>query len=403
MIWKIALGNLLRHGKRSVLIVLAIAMSVAVMEVVVGMLHGMQDDFFFTMVSSAGHLRIDATEREDALDPLSLDLLVNDWERYEAWLREQPETVRVEPLLSFGALLVNDRKNIGIVGYGIERDTGFYRDVRNGIVTGHFLTEPGEVLISESTRELLGLEPDGTVLVLAEDSTGAPYYLDYRIAGVYRSDSAELDEGAFFMGIEDARELLYLGDDVREIRTILDDPDSAGQVAGRFRATFVDQGVRIQTWREQNRGLIVLLEMMDVFMYAINILIVIVAATVITNAILMNVFEKTEEFGMMRAIGMTRRGQFGFIIAEGAVYGVVGSLIGLAIGIPIVLHFQTQGIDFGTAMESFGLGRTINFSFRPTAAVTNAIFGALVAIAGSLYAAIVATRLSILESLRGSR
>lgn len=403
MIWKIAIGNLRRHGKRSALIVLAVAMSVAVMEIVVGMLHGMQDDFFLTMVSSAGHLTIDAAGSEDALDPLSLDDLVGNWERYERWLRNRPETVRVEPFLSFGALLVNERKNVGIAGYGIERDSGFYQDVRSGLVEGHFLEESGEILVSESTGDLLDLEVDGTVLVLVEDTTGAPYYLDYRIAGMYRSDSVELDEGAFLVGIDDARELLYLGDEVREIRVILNDPAAAALVAEQFRETFRDQGVRIRTWREKNRGLIVLFEMMDVFMYAINVLIVIVAATVITNAILMNVFEKTEEFGMMRAIGLTRRGQFGFVMAEGTVYGVVGSALGLALGIPVVLYFETHGIDFGAAMESFGLGRTLNFSFRPGAAVTNALFGALVALTGSLYAAIVATRLSILESLRGSR
>jgi len=403
MIWKIAIGNLRRHGKRSALIVLAVAISVAVMEVVVGMLHGMQDDFFLTMVSSAGHLTIDAVGSDDTLDPLSLDYLLDGWEQYEDWFRQQPETDRVEPFLSFGALLVNGRKNVGIAGYGIEGDTGFFQDVRSGVVEGHFLEEPGDVLVSDSMRELLDLESGGTVLALVEDATGAPYYLDYRIAGIYRSDSVELDEGAFLIGIDDARDLLYLGDEVREIRVILTDPAAAGPVAERFRGAFIDEDVRIRTWRERNRGLIVLFEMMDVFMYAINLLIVIVAATVITNAILMNVFEKTEEFGMMRAIGLTRRGQFGFVMAEGTVYGVVGSILGLAIGIPVVLYFETHGIDFGAAMESFGLGRTLNFSFRPGAAVTNALFGALVALAGSLYAAIVATRLSILDSLRGSR
>lgn len=403
MIWKIAIGNLRRHGKRSILIVLAVALSVAAMEVVVGMLDGMQDDFFLTMVSSEGHLTIDTAESEDALDPLSLELLVDGWSQYGQWLEQQPETVRIEPVLSFGALLVNERKNIGVVGYGIKRDTAFFRDVRNGIETGRFLAEPGEVLLSQSTLDLLGLEPDGSVLVLAEDSSGAPYYLDYRIAGVYRSDSAEFDEGAFMIGIADAQELLFVDEAVREIRVLLDDPESASAVAERFREEFADTGVRIQTWREQNRGMIVLFEMMDVFMYAINILIVIVAATVITNAILMNVFEKTREFGMMRAIGLTKRGQFSFVMAEGTVYGVVGSLLGLAIGIPVVLYFERNGIDFGAAMESFGFGRTLNFSFRPVRAVVNAFFGALVAITGSLYAAVVATRLSILESLHGSK
>ncbi|MCG8481387.1 MAG: FtsX-like permease family protein, partial [Spirochaetales bacterium] len=230
-----------------------------------------------------------------------------------------------------------------------------------------------------------------------------PYYLEYAIAGVYRSDSAEFDEGAFLIGIADAQELVYVGEDVREVRVILEDPAQADAVAARFRSTYAaDSEIRIQTWRERNRGLVVLIELMDVFIYAINLLIVIVAATVITNAILMNTFEKAREQGMMRAIGLTRRGQFRLIMAEGVTYGVVGSLAGLAIGIPLVLYFQTHGIDFGEVSESFGLGRELTFRFRPIAAVVNATFGTLVALAGSLYAAFVATRSTILASLRGS-
>jgi putative ABC transport system permease protein len=144
-----------------------------------------------------------------------------------------------------------------------------------------------------------------------------------------------------------------------------------------------------------------LLEMFDVFMYAINLLIVIVAATVITNAILMNVFEKMQEYGTMRAVGLTSRGVVGLVIAEGAVYGIAGSVVGLAIGVPLVLYFETNGIDFGEAMESFGLGREIYTAFRPGASIVNAAFGALTAIAGSIYAALVSRRRTIIESIRG--
>ena len=142
--------------------------------------------------------------------------------------------------------------------------------------------------------------------------------------------------------------------------------------------------------------------MFDVFMYAVNLLIVIVAATVITNAILMNVFEKIEEFGMMRAIGLTRKGQFGLVLAEGASYGVVGSLLGIAVGVPIVIWFSTHGINFGEMMDSFGLGREVTTRFDLERTIVTAAFGAAVAIGGSLYAGVTAMRLSVIESIRGS-
>jgi len=504
VIWKIAWGGLVRHGRRSVLIVLAIAISVATMEFVVGMMSGMRDDFFETMVSSGGHLRLEHVDAADALDPTSLELLIPDWSRYVEWFRRQPEVVRVEAVLTFGALLVNGDVNAPMIGYGIDPETGFLSDVRGGIEEGRFLSAdavsvadtrdagttttagPGipptttksgqsrtvrdslksvsvsnakrtgsagtgirdtddpvpapvsvpvavsapvaapaptrEIIISTETATLLDLSLGDPAMVLVEDSTGAPYYLDYEIVGIFRSDSGEFDESSFLVSHAAAQELLYVGDETREIRVVLTDETLAEAVAQRFRdepggadgaqdgapqnasssgSSAPDAEIAVRTWRELQGGMVMLLEMFDVFMYAINLLIVIVAATVITNAILMNVFEKMQEYGTMRAVGLTSRGVVGLVIAEGAVYGIAGSVLGLAIGVPLVLYFETHGIDFGEAMESFGLGREIYTAFRPGASAVNAAFGALTAIAGSIYAALVSRRRTIIESIRG--
>ena len=406
MIWKIAWGSVRRHGRRSLLIILAIALSVAVMEFVVGMMSGMRKDFFETMVSSGGHLQVEHPDAEDALDPTSLELLIPEWAQYRDWFADQPEVLRAEPLLTFGALLVNEGTNAPMIGYGVRPDTGYFSDVRGGIEEGRFLSgdqlapapaagdttddttgdtapaEPREILISTETATMLDLTLGDPAMILVEDSTGAPYYLDYTVVGTFRSDSGEFDESSFLISHTAAQDLLYVGEETREIRVALTDETLAPQVAERFAAAFpgttggtagprgahsraprgAGQGgapgsaapgaaaptdsetaaqpgssapqnassgasgadtpntadartsapapVTIRTWREIQGGTAVLLEMFDIFMYAINILIVIVAATVITNAILMNVFEKMREYGMMRAIGLTNRGVF---------------------------------------------------------------------------------------------
>lgn len=443
MIWKIAWGSLIRHGRRSFLIILVVAVSVAVMLFVTGMMDGMREDFFETMVSSGGHIQVDNAATADALDPFSLELLIDDWRDMEEWFRRQPETVRVEPILTFGAMVLSDDSNVPMVGHGVRPGTGFFSDVRTGIQEGAFLDDaversadaadtaaatgadaaagpddatdsetggdeirPGEILLSTVTADMLAVSVGDTVSVLVEDATGAPYYLAYEIRGVFRSDSPEFDQRSFLVSHRAAQDLLYLRDETRELRVVLADETAADAVAARFAAADAvgSSGgqIRVRTWREINGGMAVLLEMFDVFMYAINLLIVIVAATVITNAILMNVFEKIEEFGMMRAIGLTRKGQFALVIAEGTSYGVVGSLLGVAIGVPVVLWFSTHGIYFGEMMDAFGLGRVLTLRFDVGRTVVNAVFGAAVAVAGSLYAGLTAMRLSVIESIRGS-
>lgn len=271
---------------------------------------------------------------------------------------------------------------------------------------------------------MLDVSLEDTVSVLVEDSTGAPYYLAYSVVGLFQSNSPEFDQSAFLISHRAAQELLYLEDQTRQVRVVLQDESDAEAVAARFAAghaggsntdpdepagsaqpdssTLSSERLRVQTWREINGGLAVLLEMFDVMMYAVNLLILIVAATVITNAILMNVFEKIQEFGMMRAIGLTRKAQFGLVLAEGSSYGVIGSLLGVAIGVPVVLWFAEHGIYFGEMMDSFGLSREVTTRFDLVRTVVNTLFGAAVAVAGSLYAGVVAVRMSVIESIRGS-
>jgi putative ABC transport system permease protein len=429
VIWKIAWGGIRRHGRRSTLIVLVVAMSVVVMLLVSGMMDGIRDGFFETMVSTGGHLQVDHVDAADALDPFSLELLIADWQAEREWFLAQPEVIRAEPILTFGALVLADGVSVPMVGHGVEQETGFFRDVREGVVDGRFLEDPSEILLSTETAEMLDVAVGAEVSVLVEDSSGAPYYLAYTLAGVFRSESAEFDRSGFLITHAAAQELLYLGDETREIRVALTDETLAPAVADRFaaargalRSSAADSRaggagpgergnppppigstpMRVRDWEEINGGTAVLLRMFDVFMYAINLLIVTVAATVITNAILMNVFEKVREYGMMRAIGLTRRGQFRLILAEGTSYGVAGSLLGLLIGVPLVLWFSTRGIYVGEMMDSFGMGREMTTSLDAAGAAINALFGATVAVAGSLYAAIVATRLSVIESVRGT-
>jgi ABC-type lipoprotein release transport system permease subunit len=76
--------------------------------------------------------------------------------------------------------------------------------------------------------------------------------------------------------------------------------------------------------------------------------------------------------------------------------------VGLAIGIPLVVWLQNTGIYFGDIMESFGMGKRIHTEFKPDDTVITYLFGVAVAVMGSLYAGLVASRMRLVETLRES-
>ena len=147
-------------------------------------------------------------------------------------------------------------------------------------------------------------------------------------------------------------------------------------------------------------SLLVLIKISDQFILLINIIVLIVAATVITNAILMNVFEKQREFGTLRAIGMRRREQAAMVLAEGVILGIVAAILGAALALPVVLYFQRHGLSIGEASHIFGGGDVLYFGASPLVTLQNVGFGVLIAVAGSLYAALAGTRSSVVDALK---
>jgi putative ABC transport system permease protein len=408
MFLRMALLNLVKHRRRTALIVFAIMISVLVMEVMAGMFEGMRVNFFRNLTRESGHVQIHAAGYRDRLNPFSLDYPIPAYGEIVRLLLEVEGVLDAEAMLHFGAILEHEERDLTIAGVGVRSDTRFYRDVREGIRAGSF---PGAgVLLSTAVADLLRVEPGGAVNVIVEDSTGSPYYRRLPVTGLFETASPDVDENTFFLRHESAQELVYLEDETIEIRLRLAEADRAEEIAARIREHLRRQehllpaenetGLEVRTWRDLHGGLTSLLEMMDFFTLMMNLFVIIVVASVITNAILMNVFERMRVIGTMRAIGLKRRAAGAMILTEGVIQGVVGSALGLVAGIPIVLYFSVNGLDWGGISEAFGMGSSYYyFGYSPYNSMLSALGGVLVALAGSLYAARAGMRLSIMEAL----
>lgn len=412
---KIALLNLTSHYKRTILIIFAVMISVFVLESISGMMEGLRHSFFQSLMQESGHIQIHEEGWQDRMEQLTLDYRIEQPDRLIPDLTgAYGEIVRAEKLLSFGALLINGEKNLAIMGQGVEPDTAFFGSVREGIVEGDFFhgaRADGKVhgaVLSRRICDLLDLSLGDGVVALVEDSEVSPYYLEYPVTGIFESGSKETDEQLFFLAHADAQELLYLPEATTEIRITLADREDAEAIAADIERRLDGQtegqrsggSYEVATWRELNGSFILFIEMFDVIMLIINVFIIIVAATVITNAILMNVFERVREYGTMRAIGLKKRQMFWLVMMEGGAQGTIGSLIGMAMAIPLVIYLQIHGFSWGALSEVMTGSSIYYFRFSPVHAVINFVSGLLIALAGSLYAAWVNTRMDVVETLR---
>jgi len=396
---RLAVTAMGRHSRRTVLILFSVAISVMVMEAAGGLMEGMRESFLRTLTSDGAHVTLYARGWKERLDQLSLDHTIADPDRLMAGLKADGRVRGVEKVMSFGALLVADRKNIGASGIGVQADTVYYGTIARDLRAGSFPPRGNGIVISGSVARVLGVSLHDPLIVLVQDRQGSPYYLELQVSGIFESSSLDFDTGHFFISHENAEQLLDLPRATTEIRIRLNDPGQAETYASTHRLEFQAIGLEEETWRAANKGALSLLGMFDFFLAFMDVCIIAVAAAVIVNAILMNIFDRIQEFGTLRAIGLKRRGMREMILAEGFFHGFAGASLGLLLGIPLVLYFQQHGMDWGRISDLMGVGNRIFFKFSPLRSLQDLAAGLVISLVSSFYAARVSGRLSIMDSL----
>lgn len=411
MFAKIALLNIVKHAKRSVVVLVGVALAVLALSLVAGVIRGLTDTVLSSIIPTAGHLVITDSRAKDSANPFDLKYLIPNADSVLSQLKDDRITV-AEPVLTFGALLVEpvdaesgeEARNLGMLGQGVRPDTRFLSNLRNGITAGAFLPEGRGIALSNRAAKLLGVSMGGTVMVLTTDRGNNPWYEELTITGLFDSGSETIDLMTFVVSEETAQSLVDAEGMSREFRFLIGDQDAAPAVAAELARQLETQGfeagrLRVEPWQVTFSSLLTIIQFLNILSFIIRTFFVIVAGSVITNSILMTVFERTREYGTLRAIGMKTRQLKAMILTEGFLLGAFGAVAGLALGIPFVLLLAQVGLDMGNATESLGFASRIYPSLAWFDVVFNLLFGTLIAVFASLYASGVSSRLSVSEAL----
>ncbi len=406
MFAKIALLNIVKHAKRSVVVFVAVAIAVLVLSLVGGLVRGVVGTFLSSIVPTAGHVVVTMAASKDAANPLDLKFLIADTDAKLSQISDTRITA-MEPVLTFGALVAQptpidsktDSKNLRMLGQAVNPSTHFLANIRGGIMAGAFLPAGKGIALSNKAAAMLDLKLGDPVEVFYENRDRGPDQRELTVTGLFNSGSDQTDLSVFVVSLDTAREALDADGMSRELRILIKDPDTARDVAATLAKQLNDASIRVEPWQVTFSSLLTVLQFVQIIFLFIRIFFVVIAGSVIVNSILMTVFERTREYGTLRAIGLKRRQLGAMIVTEGALLGALGAVAGLIVGIPFVLVLSSVGLDMGNATESLGFASRIYPQFDAVDAVFSFAFGVLIAVASSLYAARVSSKLSVTEAL----
>jgi ABC-type lipoprotein release transport system permease subunit len=402
MLLTIAWRNLWRNRRRSVIVLTSIIVGItAVMfndGLSIGMIRQMLENSIGSHVS---HIQVHAKGFND--NRVIQNAVPNPAEVEHA-LRNTAGVQQWSPrVLSFGLLssALNSSGGV-IVGVDPEREQEV-TTIRRSIVEGNYLTgAPHEVVIGRRLADKLKVGLGDKVVGMASALSGDVGSDLFRVAGIYETVSSEFDKAYMFTNIENARGMLELEDRVLEYVVIVGDIENVENVAAELRQKLGDD-YEVLTYIDLLPILVSQVDMYKKMMYVVYLIIALAMIFGIVNTMLMSVFERIQEFGVLMAIGMRVRRIFVMVLFEAGFLGLVGTAAGLALGTGLLLVFSRIGIDFSIFSEgltSFGVGAVIYPRLTVDTILNVLVIIPLTTVLGAVYPAARAMRLQPVAAIR---
>jgi ABC-type lipoprotein release transport system permease subunit len=248
----------------------------------------------------------------------------------------------------------------------------------------------------------LELSPGDSIDLIINTSEGDTDEQRFTIRGVYTTDTPGYDKATIFMPLQKTQTITRTENYASMIYILLYEMDDTAAVKAAIQAP----GYVVEDWEELNRLLLIVEQLSNAMMFFFNLMVLGVTSTVIMNTLLMAVFERTREMGILGALGMKGRQIRALFLTEATLLAIGGVVIGLAIGVPLVLYYAQQGFFIGdmgiSANSSFMIGNSI-FPY-PTVgdAVSVSLAALLITILSGYYPASQASKLEPVDALHSN-
>ena len=401
MILQLAWRNIWRNRRRSTIILASVIIGLGATVFTDNLMRGfVQQAFENQLGASTGHVQIHAPEFRD--NPI-IENYMDDADPVLSILRNT-EVVRAFSRRAMSNGIVSTARNstgarvVGIVPEEERMVTTIAKHVTEGIyLTG----EPRQVLLSEALARTLDARIGEKVVAMGANSSGSVGSELFTVVGLYSSPNSSFDKVHAFVPIGDVRRMLGIGDRIAEIVIVLDDAGAADSVATRIQRN-LGAGFEVLSYRELMPGMVIMLEMTEqsmAFFYAIIGLAMLFG---IANTMLMSVFERIHEFGVLKSIGLKDRSLFRLVITEAALLGLLGIIGGTALGMLLTAPFFSTGINFAwfsEGLRSWGYGAIIYPIVDPVGILEGLLVIEFITIAAAIFPALRAMRLLPVDAM----
>jgi ABC-type lipoprotein release transport system permease subunit len=413
LLLRLALRNLRRQARRSILTASAMVLGLALLVFTRSLGDGAHETWIEAGVRLAlGHVAVMAP---DYLPRRAIeDRLPAAAARATLAALAQPDIAPLvqaaAPRLELRGLASSPRGAVPVMVYGVDpavESTFSQLDVRH--VDGRPL-EPGDHLqayVGVGLAKRLQLQVGDRLVLTTQgvDSTMADQLV--RVAGTFRSGLREVDDGVVHIPLRTAQAWVGAGEDVSAVAILLHSSrDTRRVVEALRRALETQSGAVAVPWQTTTPELDSAVKIDDYGNYVFHFVLLLIVALAIVNTILMAVLARTRELGILRALGLERRDTATLVLLEGTLLTTVAGLVGALVGLGVTFGIFRHGLDFSAfySGEMTAAGAIIDPVmiplFRADHMLQNLAWVVIIGVVASLYPAWRATRIEIAEAMK---
>ncbi len=413
-----AFRNLLRNWRRTLFTVCSLCLGVALSIWTDNITKGRADDIVNTVTSAyVGHFQV-STER------FRKDELIQDYmkpeqsQSFSGFISGGFSASGGSARIHFPGLLSSGENSLPIVLDGVQpRTEDQVTHLSKKLSRGEYLTDNTEntapfdqcderqILISEEQAQKLNVGLGDKVVVMGQAADGSLGNDLFRVKGIYKTDSKAFDRRVSFTTLGCAAALGQI-QGPHEIVFGLSDTNLEAQVESELRNRAQAKGLVVTTWRESVPQLYSIVRFLRAIHNAINFILFLVISVGIVNVMMMNVFERTREFGVMTALGTGRSQVVSLILFETLGIAVIGLTLGSLIGSAVVTYHHFVGFDLHMFLgEQYSAGQfSLSMVVFPKVSLTSILRSGVITVAfmlvAGLYPAWRASKLTPIEAMR---
>ncbi|NQV87052.1 MAG: ABC transporter permease [Woeseiaceae bacterium] len=361
VLFRLAWRNLWRNHRRTIIMLGAIGVGVWAMIFMTALTRGMVDQMIIDSIAVLpGHVQMHHPDFRD--DPsVSNRILIS-----EADLKKKFDGAEIKAWASrvrVPAVISSERESRGVTLLGVdpdaERGISFFNYDE---VDGRFLADASEqgIVIGRRLAETLETGIGKRVVLMSQDPDNDIADRGFRVIGLYSANTKAVEEAYAFVGRLTAQKMLHIGDTTTEVVFLSDDYRNV-EATFRTVSSAMDESVLVRRWYEIDTYLGIMLGVMDGFVLIWIVVIFLALSFGLVNTLVMAVFERVREIGLMLALGMKPAGILGQIIIESMLLLILGLAAGNFLAWATIVPLQ-DGIDISVVadgLEMWGVSSTL--------------------------------------------